>query len=76
MVHACRELTYGSSTKFGYGSRTCIGKNISIMEMGKLVPAILRNFDLEWVNKDAEWTVKAFWFVRQDGLLFKLRSRK
>jgi cytochrome P450 len=31
---------------FGAGSRTCIGKNISYLEMYKLVPAVLREFDV------------------------------
>lgn len=31
---------------FGAGARTCIGKNISLLEMYKLVPAILRSFDV------------------------------
>ncbi|KAL4981195.1 cytochrome P450 [Aspergillus desertorum] len=30
---------------FGLGSRTCIGKHISIPEMSKLIPRILREFD-------------------------------
>lgn len=29
---------------FGAGARTCIGKNISLLEMHKLVPAVLRTF--------------------------------
>jgi cytochrome P450 len=31
---------------FGAGSRTCIGKNISLLEMHKLVPALLRRFEV------------------------------
>lgn len=31
---------------FGAGARTCIGKNISYLEMYKLVPAVLREFDV------------------------------
>lgn len=31
---------------FGAGARTCIGKNISYLEMYKLVPAVLRTFDV------------------------------
>lgn len=31
---------------FGAGARTCIGKNISLLEMYKLVPAILRSFEV------------------------------
>ncbi|KAF2683060.1 cytochrome P450 [Lentithecium fluviatile CBS 122367] len=30
---------------FGIGDRTCIGKNLSNMEMGKFVPQVLRQFD-------------------------------
>lgn len=31
---------------FGAGSRTCIGKNVSYLEMYKLVSAVLRSFDV------------------------------
>ncbi|CAI4218950.1 unnamed protein product [Parascedosporium putredinis] len=31
---------------FGQGSRTCIGKNISLMEISKVIPQIVRQFDL------------------------------
>jgi cytochrome P450 len=29
------------------GSRTCIGKHISMLEMSKLVPQMVRNFNFE-----------------------------
>ncbi|KAJ6442534.1 Pisatin demethylase [Purpureocillium lavendulum] len=61
---------------FGYGSRTCIGKNISIMEMGKLVPQVLRNFDLEWASPQKAWKVETFWFARQEGLIYRLTRRQ
>lgn len=32
--------------QFGMGSRTCIGKNISLLEIYKLVPSLLRRFDV------------------------------
>ncbi|KAJ5654540.1 cytochrome P450 [Penicillium lividum] len=60
---------------FGYGSRTCIGKNISIMEMGKLVPQLIRNFEIEWASQEAEWRVETFWFAKQHGLKCRLKSR-
>jgi cytochrome P450 len=31
---------------FGAGSRTCIGKNISLLEIHKLVPAVLQRFEV------------------------------
>ncbi|KAJ5762320.1 cytochrome P450 [Penicillium nucicola] len=60
---------------FGYGSRTCIGKNISIMEMGKLVPQIIRHFEIEWDSDKSDWRVETFWFAKQHGLKCRLRSR-
>lgn len=35
-----------SMFQFGAGARTCIGKNISLLEMYKLVPTFLRNFEV------------------------------
>ncbi|KAJ4323746.1 hypothetical protein N0V94_001664 [Neodidymelliopsis sp. IMI 364377] len=35
---------------FGSGVRTCIGKNISLLEMSKVVPQIVRNYDFEVVG--------------------------
>lgn len=32
---------------FGMGSRTCFGKNISLLEMSKVVPLLVRKFDFE-----------------------------
>ncbi|CAG8050184.1 unnamed protein product [Penicillium olsonii] len=61
---------------FGYGSRTCIGKNISIMEMGKLVPQIIRHFQLEWASDQPEWNVQTFFFAKQHGLKCRLRRRQ
>ncbi|KAJ5667370.1 hypothetical protein N7507_003234 [Penicillium longicatenatum] len=35
-----------SMFQFGAGSRTCIGKNISLMETYKMIPTFLRKFDV------------------------------
>jgi cytochrome P450 len=32
--------------QFGYGSRTCLGKNISLLEIAKLVPQLIRHFEV------------------------------
>ncbi|KAK1484646.1 hypothetical protein CTAM01_12890 [Colletotrichum tamarilloi] len=60
---------------FGAGVRTCIGKNISIMEVGKVVPQILRQFSLEWASSEPEWQVTTYWFAKQSGLLVRFNPR-
>ncbi|TVY78358.1 Cytochrome P450 monooxygenase andK [Lachnellula suecica] len=58
---------------FGMGARTCIGKNISLLEIYKLVPTVLRRFEAVadvWTqvhleDPEKEWTVHNAWFVRQ-----------
>jgi len=37
---------HGNMFQFGAGARTCIGKNISLLEIYKLVPAFLRRFEV------------------------------
>ncbi|KAF2647336.1 pisatin demethylase [Lophiostoma macrostomum CBS 122681] len=57
---------------FGAGARSCIGKNISLLEMHKLVPAVLRKFRIELVDPSAEWQLHNAWFVKQSGLRVRL----
>jgi cytochrome P450 len=40
-----KEMT-GTMLHFGMGARTCIGKNISLLEIYKLVPTVLRKFEV------------------------------
>ncbi|KAH7081133.1 pisatin demethylase [Paraphoma chrysanthemicola] len=65
---------------FGAGPRVCLGKNISLLEMSKVVPQIVRRFDFEMVRRDelgdeSEYKWKTYWFTKQD---FKciVRERK
>lgn len=36
--------------QFGMGARTCIGKNISLLEIYKLVPTVLRRFEVRHIS--------------------------
>jgi cytochrome P450 len=62
---------------FGMGTRTCIGKNISLLEMSKLVPQMLRKFDFvldEGVPRDRLKGLNR-WFVKQLGFRGKVYAR-
>ncbi|KAH4036417.1 hypothetical protein HBI09_072710 [Parastagonospora nodorum] len=60
---------------FGSGGRTCLGKSISMLEMTKLVPQILRRFRVELVAPEKKWELEGFWFVKQSGLLCRITER-
>lgn len=60
---------------FGLGSRTCIGKNISMLEMTKLVPQLVRDFDFDLVDDGRELTWNNRWFVIPKNLKIRVRRR-
>lgn len=60
---------------FGGGTRTCLGRNISMLEMSKLIPQALRSFDFELTHPEKEWTLHDYWFVRQTGLICRVVKR-
>lgn len=62
--------------QFGHGARTCLGKNISMMEMCKLVPKLVRKFDLELADPNAELKTYNVWFVKQTDLKVRVSERK
>jgi cytochrome P450 len=63
---------------FGMGSRTCIGKNISLLEMSKLVPQLFRKFDFvldDNVPRD-RLVGRNRWFVKQTGFMGRVQARE
>ncbi|KAH6664149.1 putative P450 monooxygenase [Halenospora varia] len=50
---------------FGAGSRTCVGKNISLLELNKVIPQMYRKFNFVLSNPSKEWEVKSGWFTKQ-----------
>ncbi|KAL4897271.1 cytochrome P450 [Aspergillus ambiguus] len=60
---------------FGAGPRTCIGKNISLLEIYKLVPSLLLTYDIELDGPTAEWEIINAWFVRQKKIDIRLARR-
>ncbi|KAB5543017.1 cytochrome P450-like protein [Coniochaeta sp. 2T2.1] len=66
----------GTMFQFGMGSRTCIGKNISLLEVYKLVPSMLRRFEIQFKDPRQEWELVNSWFVKQKNFttVFKMRD--
>jgi len=46
----------------------CIGRNISMMEIVKFIPALVRMYDFRLAEPDKEWEVLGHWFTKQSGL--------
>lgn len=77
MTHECREsLLTLRPIQFGHGARTCLGKNISMMEMCKLIPQLVRKFDFRLADPDAELKTYNAWFVKQADLKVTVSERR
>ncbi|KAI0120483.1 cytochrome P450 [Hypoxylon sp. NC0597] len=70
-----REMN-GMMFQFGMGPRTCIGKNISLLEIYKVVPSLLRRFDIRFKDPRQEWKLVNAWFVKQNNFhaMFEVRD--
>lgn len=59
--------------QFGAGSRVCIGRNITLLEISTLLPQIVRQFDFIFdEGKDGEWDLLCSFLVWQE---YKCRVR-
>jgi cytochrome P450 len=63
------------STQFGYGSRTCIGRNLATFEVYKFVGQILTHYDVELVNPEHPWTFRSLWFAELENMIIRLEKR-
>ncbi|CAI6085610.1 unnamed protein product [Clonostachys chloroleuca] len=65
---------------FGLGSRTCIGRHISMLEMCKLIPRIVRDFDFQLdgsiANPNVSWKTTAYWFVKPRDFNVRVTPRQ
>lgn len=70
-----KEMDSLVSLNFGAGSRTCLGKHVSLIEIHKIIPQLLRTFKVELTYPEKEWKICNRWFVQQEGLICTLTRR-
>ena len=61
---------------FGAGSRRCLGINLARMEVVKTVATLVRLFEMELADPDADWTIHNSIFPRQSGVIFRIKKRE
>ncbi|OAP65103.1 hypothetical protein AYL99_01075 [Fonsecaea erecta] len=62
--------------QFGGGGHLCIGRNLALFEMNKIIPQLLMNFDFELVYPGRPLKSHSTFFVVQSGLEVFVRRRK
>jgi len=60
---------------FGAGSRICLGQNIALMQMYKVVASMCLLYDVEMADPEREWRTVNSFFVRQEGVEVKIGRR-
>ena len=58
------------------GPRTCIGKNIALVELNKWIAQFFRHFDAEIVTPERPFKVRSFWFATQEEFYIRVMERK
>ncbi|KAI1162580.1 cytochrome P450 [Nemania serpens] len=60
---------------FGAGARNCIGKNLAMMQLTKIIVELYRNFEITLANPDKDWSVSGGWLTRQSDMDVILTKR-
>ncbi|KAH6665497.1 cytochrome P450 [Halenospora varia] len=61
--------------QFGAGSRTCIGKNIALAEIHKLIPQLLRLYQIDLAYPVNAWKTNNAWFYKQTDFKVRITRR-
>lgn len=64
-----------SDLAFGAGSRACIGRNLALLEVYKVIATLISRYNIQLADADSEWTIHNSFFVRQEGIKVKLSLR-
>ncbi|CAD6449404.1 7922718d-0402-41f7-a86e-2612013717c7 [Sclerotinia trifoliorum] len=61
---------------FGAGNRICLGKNISSLNINKLIATLFTRYDMQLVDPKKEWGIQNSWFVRQTDIEVTIKRRQ
>ncbi|KAI1099575.1 cytochrome P450 [Jackrogersella minutella] len=62
--------------QFGGGAHVCIGRNLALLEINKVIPRLLRDFDFELAYPGRPLKAKSTFFVVQEGLEVFISRKK
>lgn len=60
---------------FGGGSRTCLGKNVALLQVYKVVATMVGRYDIELASPEKDWQVTGSWFPRHAGIDVKITRK-
>jgi cytochrome P450 len=63
------------SPQFGYGSRTCIGRNLALVEIMNFVAGFVHRYNARFKDAQRPYVVKSQWFSYQADMFLKLEAR-
>ncbi|KAH8788403.1 cytochrome P450 [Diaporthe sp. PMI_573] len=61
---------------FGYGSRTCVGRNLATFEAYKFIAQLLSRYDVELEDPKKPLEVRSLWFAEVYDMNIKLEPRR
>ncbi|KAK4173808.1 putative cytochrome P450 pisatin demethylase-like protein [Triangularia setosa] len=61
---------------FGGGPHMCLGKNISMLEIYKALPELIRDYDFELADPSKEWSITNLWFHQPKKVHTVVTKRK
>lgn len=69
------QLWSTTQIQFGGGSRICLGRHLSYMEIYKVVATLIATFDIELDDPNEKWWTSSRWFYRTKGVICNLKPR-
>lgn len=61
---------------FGAGTRTCLGRHIAMLELSKMIPALVLRYDMRLSDPEKTWKITSAFAVKQEGLDVMLTRRE